>query len=366
MNPDIVVVVLQAWDRRKVTTKSAVRVLRAWARAHDWHEDRYGNFLLGDRERYHFTKQRIQRQKKYDDRRWANIKSTPLIDGATGLLIKAAGVAGDAAALEKLEGARGKRREKKVERQEKARGERVREVVRLQAIKMIASEMPLEFAQFAETGRGSVQFAERFNKLQEQLEAMRRLGTDFPCDEELFNVQEPPFAPILIDVGPVEWVQPQEGVPYTITIEKARGRPNTAIIEIGATGGIGQRIDPITHGTRMDVHGMDREGDAYLSGYIQRTDEGALGVMFFLISKEKQRGAGSRILDLWCDLMESYGSASWIAQAVGDEGLAFLGRKVASGRLEELRSRGHDHVFRCRGGYGARQQEMFNNPGREI
>jgi len=359
MDPDVVVAVLQAWDRRKVTTKSAVRVLRAWASAKGWEEDRWGNFRLPGGERYHFTKQRIQRQKKYDDGRWSNVKSTSLIDGATSLLIKAAGAAGDEAALAKLEGARGKRREKKVERHEKAQAERVREAVRQQAAKMIASEMPVEFAMWHETGRGGPAFTERFAMLQEQLEAMRRLGAAFPRDEELFNVQDPPFAPIIMDVGPVEWVQPQDGVTYTVTIENARSRPNTAVIEIGATGGIGQRVDPITHGTRMDVHGMDREGDAYLSGYIQRTDEGALGVLFFLVSKEKQRGAGSRILDLWCDLMESYGSASWIAQAVGDEGLAFLERKVATGRLEALRTRGHDHLFRCRGGHGARQQEMF-------
>jgi hypothetical protein len=356
MNPEAAVPILAAWDRRKITGKNAKDVITAWLRTKDYREDNYGNFLMPSGQRYHFSKQRLQRQDKRGGR-WANVRSTSLIDAATNLLIKSAQATDDTAVLDRLEGARTKRGEQKTKQAKQRELERAHEEVRRIAINMVAAEMPLEFAEWHASGSPPPDIKRAFDMHMEQLEALRRLGGTLPADEDLFNIQEPPFAPLLVDVGPVEWNQPHEGVVYTVTIEKAESRDNVAIIEIGATGDLGQRIDPVTMSARMDVHGMNREGDAYLSGYIQRTDDGALGVLFFIISKTKQRGAGSRILDLWCDLMEAYGSAKWVAEAVGDEGLAFLERKVESGRLESLGGRGKNYLFRCR--FERAQQELF-------
>jgi len=357
VNPEVANAILAAWDRKKITGKNARRVIQAWLRAKGYREDHYGNFLMPSGERYHFSKQRLQRQKKYGGGRWSNVRTTSLIEAATNLLIKSARATDDATVLERLEGARTKRGEQKAKQAKQRELERAHEEVRRIALNMVAAEMPLEFAEWHASGRPPPDIKRAFDMHMEQLEALRRFGGTLPSVEDLFNIQEPPFAPLLVDVGPVEWDQPHEGIEYTITVEKARGKDNTAIIEIGATGGMGQRIDPITGSTRMDAHGIERQGDAYASGYIMRTDEGALGVLYFIIAKEKQRGAGSRVLDLWCELMQAYGSADWHARAVGDEGQAFLDKKVASGRLEYLGKYGPDERYRCR--FDRAQQELF-------
>jgi hypothetical protein len=351
MDPDLAQDVLASWDGRKVTLKSAKPVLRAWARAKGWSEDRYGNFKISDNERYHFSKQRIQRQRKSYGR-WANVRSTPMIDGAMNVLLASAKALGDDKALAKLEGRKAKRRSQKEARREKEREEREAQDIQRIAYKMLGSEEPVELAEGVGRGYLAPRAKGLFDKHVEQLTALKRLGGKLPTDQQLFSVEEPPFTPIVLDVGEVSWEEEHDGVDYTVSVDKTRTMSNTAVVEIGAAPGIGQRIDPITGATRMDVHGMNRQGDAYISGYIRRTDDGALGVLFIIVAKEKRRGAGGRVLDLWCELMEAYGSAVWHARAVGDEGQAFLDRKVDDGQLEYLGKAGPDEVYRCCRGRG--------------
>lgn len=358
MRDEVAVAILDAYPRRKMTRAEAKEVVKAWAESSGWHRDRWGNYHPREGIRIKLTKQRVQRQSKSGGR-WSNLSSTPYIGAAQNLVKKAAEAADDEEALAKVTQRKARRREEREKRAAQAQEEGRRERIEAMVAKVISAEDPVGFLSMYETGSAGPEFKSRYAELGGQIDRLQRMGRT-PVDQDFFRTQHPPLAPVLMD-SEAQWVEEIDGVPYTVTLR--HGQANRAVVEIGHIGsmGLGTRVDPITRAAMPTFE--EREGDAYLSGYIlRRPGADPTALLFLLQSLHKQRGAGSRVLDLWCNLMDAYGIDAWVAEAVGDEGVAFLERKVAHGRLEKLGERGSNLVMRCVGGYRGRQQQLALNP----
>ena len=65
-----------------------------------------------------------------------------------------------------------------------------------------------------------------------------------------------------------------------------------------------------------------------------------------IVSKEKRSGFGTKILSLFCRLMESLSSPGFVAQAVSKEGAMFFNKLEKRGQIDIL-SRGKDWLIRC-------------------
>jgi len=350
--------ILEIYPGKKLTNATAREVVLVWAASSGWREDRWGNFHPREGLRVKLTKQRVQRQKKRDDGTWSNATSTPLIEAAQNLVQKAAEVLGNEEVLGKVSGAKEARRGAQQARASKAETEARKRQVEAMAAKVISMEDPVGFLTLYETDKAPAVFQRRYTELTGQIDRLQALGR-MPTDQDFFRTTHPPLAPVLIQ-SMASWVEEVDGVPYTVSLRHAdRDR---AIIEIGSIGSMGltNRIDPITKAAVIDFE--RREGDSYISGYIhRRAGQAPAALLFFIQSQEKRRGGGGRALDLWCHLMDSFGVDAWLAEAVGSDGEAFLGRKVASGRLENLGRRGANFVMRCTGGYRGRQLSLTPN-----
>jgi hypothetical protein len=353
MDRSVASAIMEAYPRRKMKLVDAVRVARAWLEGAGLQPDRWGNYKTDDTHRFKITKQRLQRQQKsHGD--WRNTRSTPLLEAALNLVKKAATELGDEAALAKVSGAKVKRAEASQARAAKVKEEQLQREVMAMVAKVASAEMPDDFAHFHDTGNATPAFQTRYNSIVNEVQALRRLGKP-PSDQALFSSFAPPLAPLLMELS-AQWVEEVRGVPYTVTV--AHSDPNTATITIGHVGsmGIGTQVDPLRGTARPTFE--QREGDAYLTGWVKRSKTGPIGALFLIQSQEKKQGAGSRLLDLWCNLMDSYGVPAWVAQAVGDEGEAFLDAKVRAGRLERAGRDGPHHVMRCIGGPEGRQPQL--------
>lgn len=355
MRPEVARAVLEAYPHKKLTGAIAREIVTAWADASGWHRDRWGNWHPREGLRIKLTKQRVQRQKKRVGGRWSNVRSTPMIEAAQNIVKKAATALGDEEVLGRIEGARSKRKAAQRKRQEVATAEERKKAVEDMAAKVISMERPMGFVTMYETDKPSEDFARRYMELTGQIDRLQKAGR-MPTDQDFFRTMQPPIAPVLID-SKASWVEEVDGVPYTVTLR--HGDRDRAVVEIGSIGSMGltNRVDPITKMAVVDFEA--REGDSYISGYIKRRpDDVPVALLFFIQSQTKQRGGGSRALDLWCNLMDSFGVDAWVAEAVGEEGVAFLDKKVAQGRLESLGQQGSNIVMRCTGGYRGRQQPL--------
>jgi hypothetical protein len=93
--------------------------------------------------------------------------------------------------------------------------------------------------------------------------------------------------------------------------------------------------------------------------------------MFLIVVAQKRAGAGLRYLRAWCRLLQAYGTEPrWIAQAVGDEGNAWLAGLEKRGEIETGPKVGSDLVVECLASAGPGpadapgQLGLFSNPPR--
>lgn len=354
MQHDVAEKVLRAYPARKLNGAMARSIIEAWALANGWSEDRWGNYHTRSGRRIKLTKQRLQRQEKRGGS-WRNLSSTPIIEAAQNVVRKAAETVGDEAVLAKVTKAKEKRQGAKEKRRSQAETASRKARVEDMASKVASMEDPVGFVTMYETGEPSAAFKRRWTELANQIGHLQSIGR-MPVDEDFFRTVHPPLAPVLIDTK-AQWTEEVDGVPYTVTMRHADA--NRCVVELGSVASMGlqNRVDPITKAAVIDWE--KRVGDSYVSGYIQRLrGKDPVALLFFIQSEHKQRGAGSRVLDLWCNLMEAFGVDVWLAEAVGDEGRAFLHARVQRGRLEILGERGSNLVVRCTGGYRGRQQSL--------
>jgi len=349
--------VLRSYSGKKLTTKEALYVLREWMRSKEMSEDRWGNFHMSDGHRIKLTKQRMRVETKRSRGGWFMVESYPLIEAAYRAIRDAGKAMGQEDVVEKARGAIQSRRSSKKKQKAKRLTKAKQEALARMAVMIASSEDPEAFYAIEDGDEDDVEeLNHRKHELTRELEGLEQIGRVVK-DADVFSVNAVPVALLRVD-GEAVWTEEVDGVTYSIRI--AHADQNKATIEIGVSGAgefhIG--VDPLTHSMGYGS-GRIAKGDAYISGYVARSHaEMPIGILFMISSHEKQQGAGSRVLDIWCDIMAAFGVERWMAQAVGEEGRAFFAARERDGRLRRIGSSGSNIAFECEGGPRGRQQRL--------
>lgn len=350
MQAPVAKAIIEAADKlgvkSRVTKDQAERILVVWLRARGLEQDRWGNYHHAPSgERYHFSKANIQRQQKFGPT-WESLSSIPFVEAATNLLRGAA----EATGTEKYASLAAKRKEAKAKAASKAEDKKLRDKANLLTMKALAFEDPKGVA--ANMRRETLPQAEydamraRHTELTNMFEKLLRDGAAPPQDEQFASADRPPIAPIYMGTANYLWKEVVDGVTYTIEVKNHQ--KGQAEIHIGRSSDFGLAVSALTH--NVTFSGVaDAKGDAYISGLVVWNAERKqyMAALFLISSREKQKGAGSRVLDLWCRMMKGYGTTKWAAQAVGEEGLAFLKARARAGKIKILGSQGSNLLVQC-------------------
>lgn len=356
MDPSVAEAVLSAAPRgKKIGGGDAIAVIYTWLRARGYERDRWGNYLkAGEPDvRWHFKERVLNQQYKYAGE-WRNKSSQSLIDVANNLIVNAAKALGQPEA-EVAAAARG-RREQRSTAADKRAARVAREALEKQARTLAAKAMAWKYrAELDKQLRGELptpSVAEQFRadnaaaaaSILAALEAKQPVDED---DGQIATVDLPPLLPLLHEVQ-YEWDHRQDGVDYTIAV--AHHQRGQAAIRIGKStdADIGIGVDPITHTITWQLH-RDQLGDGLATGQLIQREDVRFAKLFLIIAHEKQRGVGTRLMRIWCQLMAGYGVQDWIAEAVGPEGEAFLLalEKRGSIAIDHEHSKGAFWLVRC-------------------
>lgn len=329
-----------------VTRDQAERIIHVWLRARGLERDRWGNYQHRSGDRYHFGKANLQRQAKSGSG-WVTLTSTPYVDAATNLLRGAGEATGKLkwiAMAEKRKVAKGKAADRAADKQLRAKAA-------VLSMKALAYENPKHVAaNLRHETLSDATYAALSAKAKELTETMYQLlkaGAAPPQDSQFASVDRPPVAAVYTKMAHYLWTETVDGVAYTIEVKNHE--PGAAEIHIGKSGsGFGLAVSAFSMGVSfMDT--TDSTGDAYVSGKVvwNAKLKSHLGSMFLITSQEKRKGAGSRVLDLWCRMMNGYGSPQWVAQAVGEEGMAFLKARAKAGKITLIAKDGSNLLVEC-------------------
>ena len=310
--------------------------------------NRWGKYEIGAALRWHISDRVVHKQTKGErSGDWFNARSYGLIDLALELIKIAEeklGIAGGRGATMKAsrgaaaEKAEAKREEKKLQDQALELANKALSFKYRDEALVVLQHKPLP-----EDRRAAL--AAEQKALRDEFVAALRAGTPPPATDEAFaTVDKPPVLALYKDIK-YQWVERQDGVEYTIRVEEFL----PTRIHIGASASGMLQIDPVTHVMRSYM-GPELKGDGHADGSIEpREDhEGRLHArLFMMAAHESKKGAGARMLKLWCRLMAGYGVTHWLGEAVGPEGMAFLKRMEARGAIKiEAEDRGY-LVVRC-------------------
>lgn len=350
LDPAVAEAILRVWDGKKVTLISAKKIVEAWLGAKGFRRDAWGNYLEEDGARWHFGKQTVKLQEKMHGD-WRDRRSLALIDAANALLTKSARTLGREDELVKVTGHREARKEERTKRASRAATARLEEQAQVWATKLVSQRDPEGYIK-ALRGEDAAHRAAFMAKARElYAQCLRQLedGGSY-SDGEIVSVDDPPFAAFFDKRCRYEWNEPVQGVTYTFFV--VQREVDVCEVHIGkpTADGMMGRIDPMSHAEKWDRPTLDVKGDGYISGYVQRkAGEAPTAVLFFIMSHEKQKGTGSRMIDAWCTLMKGWGVERWVAQAVGDEGEAFIQTKVRTGRLKLHGRSAKNMLLSCEG-----------------
>jgi hypothetical protein len=309
--------------RPNMKSDEAKALIRAYLRAMGLREDQYGNFKDPEipAERVHFKTQRVHHQQKTRGG-WSSVNAYKPVDWARSIVRRSAEAAGDTDLAEKF--AAGQKAAKK--RGEAAKQRAVREKLKDQARKLAQKQFGMEHPDVAQRiGTGKLYTGPKFEEMKAQVDTLTEHWLDriqqgeVPKDDSAFaSIDRPPLMPVFFNGYDYDWVERIDGHEYSVHIQY--GQPDTAIVTIGAHGQFA--VDPATH--RMFIPNYPLTGDAQVTGRVMWDGDELAGVLFMVTSLNKQKGAGTRVMQLWCRLMQGYGIEAWIAEAVGDEGMAFI------------------------------------------
>lgn len=333
-----------------IDMKTGQRLMEVYLRVSGLERDRYGNYLKSDgKTRWHFKSQVVRREVK-TEYGWVAKSSTPLIQVGLNLLELAGKTLGETIVMETVAKKKESRAHQQTSRKTKAEmAEKLRQA-QIYATKIVAQDLTLR--------RDGRTFREELKAFLHGRRDTIKVRTDqalehgIKPDSEFASLATPPLGAFVAREMSATWNETVSGVEYTIRFKLVE--PGTVDISIGRSSesGFGPSISATSHRATFDLDTFDDAGDGFLSGRISEASSGSgrlIAVLFMLMSHKKKQGTGTRLLSAWCQIMGAFGIEEWLAQAVGDEGLAALTawhRKGALDLLEQIDGT-HDYIARC-------------------
>lgn len=349
----------------RLNVDQAEVIVNAWLRSRPELElDRYGNYKYRDnpKRRYHLKKTVLNIQADVGGR-WANVTSRSTIEVAQVLVRTAAQKLSDQGRLDAWV------EEKK--RRESAKAKRV-EVRLSQEQERRLSVLSWKHA-VVDLGEAGVRVLRGFadddlaaafeqRRTSVRVELARLPETVLALSSLKHSRHSPPWLPLYPKM-PNEskdadwtyaWEESEGGVAYTVRVQPES--EGSARISIGSSGGM-LDVDPASMRVEASVVALRAKGDGYISGRVIDSSPEArdrrmlapMGVLFMITAQEKRKGAGARLLSIWCDLMAGYGVNAFEGQAVGSEGAEFLRAMERRGKIDVLKIVGSSWALRCRG-----------------
>lgn len=332
--------IVAALDKYKVkpsrmTADEARLIVEAWCAA-KWRLDFHGNYLTEEGTRFHFSRANLQHQEKRYGR-WSNLSSKPYKDVALNLIKNAATTLGREDLVAVATGTKAKRKSVQEKRYSREEEKLAREQARKEITQVIGAEMPWALLDVSRGQPVTPEMQARLDQLEDEgvrgaaLEALR--ASDLTA--------RVPTGPL---VGPVhhEWTTVQDGVAYTVRLVPDPKQKAMRVF-VGRSGSqlLGD-VDPKTGwvssaGWSSQGGAQDKlQGDGYISAWVRWSDQlqGLFGALYLISAQDKQHGAGSRMIKIWLRMLDSLRVRTWVAQAVGEEGLSFLQKLQQRGWLK--------------------------------
>jgi hypothetical protein len=324
-------------------------IMAVWLRARGLGVDRWGKWVdEANGAKYDIAERTFKKFKKGRDG-WTVVSSQPLIESAINLVVNAE------ASLGIVPGVGVKMRDSlmnKAQKAQKARDKKELESsAKLLATKRIAAE---EYGTVLGFLSGSLklsmekrsEFAKHNIAYLDQARAELEQGAEMPGDAEFVTVDQPPFLPAFMTSVKYYYEVEEGGVKYSVRMENSGHRRMN--VHVGRAGDSGfLQVDPSTMQMRM-YSGVELKGDGNADGHVEYAEDGTPHASLFLITaKERKKGAGTRLMRIWCQLMKGYGVKQWIGEAVGEEGMVFLNKLAAKGALTIHKSDGSFLLISC-------------------
>lgn len=354
MTPEVAAKVLATYEslgsKGMLDGAKGTQILVSWLTARGGKLDRYGNYLFRDgAERWHFKEQVVRREKK-SQYGWHGVSSMPLIEAGYNLIEAAAKTLDRKDVLEHIVAQRARRGATKVKRASKASEEESRRQAMIWASKIFAQKHPDAYAASAEeTGAARDKIIAKYRSEVESLTTMaleKIKRGEKVNDGEIVSSDSPPVGVFFGTLFGYEWVESEGGVDYSIVFEpRAEG---VVDVQIGKSSEFGMRVSATSMRVSMSPRGLHDKGDGFLSGVIGREKGGRMAAkVFMVVSHTPRSGAGSRLLTIWCRMMEGYGIRQWIAEAVGDQGQAAIEAWARRGVVKIVTRHGSNILVEC-------------------
>lgn len=329
-----------------VSGPAAKIVVSAWLQATGLEPNQWGKYVQANGKRWAISERTVHLQSRTGGGDWHNERTYGLIDIAINLI--------DLAEKE-IGGDLGKRlQSKRGSAQDKAQAKRQSEKFAATANALAAKYMAFHHWDEAlrSARRQSIpeekrrELAEVQKRAHEDYLGLVRSGAQLPDDSQFASAEKPPFIPMFFKNIDYRFDVEQDGVIYSVRVE--HGDSGRAKLHIGRAAGGFAQVDPLSHQMR-GYFGPELHGDGTLDGAITNTDDDQfVGQVFLISADERKKGAGGRMLRLFCRLMKGYGVKHWLGEAIGEEGQAFLEAMERKGQIKIVQRDGSYWAIACK------------------
>lgn len=357
-----------AGKKKRFSGAEAERILRAYYRGLGYTEDRYGAMVSPDgQERIKF-KVRAYEVCRGGRGRWQKFRSDSMVQAATRMVAEARQRVEGGGHLEELAVREVKKKRAVRKRRSKKKTEELAlRMAVVQASIQLTSEERREI--LLDEGGAYNAYEREVYALAAQLDVPD--GATEESIDSVLSIHAPPVPlkeRLLYSRSKVKvprnhiWQDRGLGMPIRV----ARAFKGNLEVEIGHV-----PVDPF----RGDVskEGMARAlfGDGEKSGISGsiRSIKGSVqyllvGMLYMIIAQEQRKGLGTRLVRSWCHLMRAYGTEPiWVAQAVGQEGEAWLRELDRRGEVQITSVRGRDFFVDCELALEDPRQRVMFYPG---
>jgi hypothetical protein len=339
----------------RLTAQQATVVVDGWLRARGLVADRWGNYVLPSGRRYHFDAKTVRVQKKSMGE-WRDTDARPVIEAATDLLVNAAIALQDTTEEARWKAVEKARAKQKVKRADQAEFDRLQARARDTARKRVADELRDDVRGYFLQGN-RYPHAARINEalarhLPAYVERLRQGGT-LPGDALFASIDRPPML-VLYSKAVYDWTETVDGITYSVLLRHAEpglfaGDQYRAGVQIGrGLSAMGLTFDPFSLSVTTDLmREGEPQGDGLLVGRVWDDGEVLGATLVEVMAHEKRKGAGRRLLGLWCRMMIGYGIRTWAAEGLGEEGVAFLRAMQDQGLVRVMGVDGGTAFLQC-------------------